>query len=240
MQTSATMPNNPAQQLPREAYVSDAWFEREKKELFSRTWAFAGVLMDYPNAGDFKTVQIGNHSIIVVKDADGELRAFHNVCRHRGTELLEGCGNAGKTIICPYHNWAYNLDGRLRGVPAQRECFPNMDKKSIALYKASVGVFNNLVFVHPEENPSEPFENWVANLESVPWPHDLASSEMEENPDDIVYELNCNWKVFFENAIDGYHLAYCTRRHSEAQRTTKTPGKHSAVTWSGGRPNEKA
>lgn len=203
-----SIPEFPTQKLPREAYVSQDWFEREKRELFAKTWTFAGVVMDYPEAGDFKTIQAGNHSLIVLRDSEGEFRAFHNICRHRGTELLEGCGNAGKTIVCPYHNWVYNLDGRLRGLPAQRECFPDMDKKSISLFKAAIGVYRNLVFVHPQAEPEVPFDQWVNTLDSVPWPHDLSSSDLEENPDDIVYEMKCNWKVFFENAVDGYHLAY--------------------------------
>lgn len=208
MPTAVTMPDQPAQCLPREAYISDEWLEQEKKKLFSNTWTFAGVLMDFKESGDYRTVQAGSHSIIVIKDGDGELRGFHNICRHRGTELLEGCGNSGKTIMCPYHNWVYNLDGRLRGLPAQRECFPDLDKKSISLFGAAIGIYANLVFVHPDAEPQENFSSWTDKLETVPWPHDLVSSDLEENPDDVVYEIKCNWKVFFENAIDGYHLAY--------------------------------
>ena len=208
MMTAATMPEAPTQRLPREAYVSSKWFAREEAELFGKTWAFAGVLTDFGDAGDYRTVQAGPHSLIVIKDSDGELRGFHNICRHRGTELLEGCGHAGKTIMCPYHNWVYNLDGRLRGVPAQRDCFPELDKKDVRLLGAAVGVFKTLVFVHPDAEPAEPFEVWVDDLENVAWPHDLASSDLEESPDSIVYEVKCNWKVFYENAVDGYHLAY--------------------------------
>ncbi len=200
------LPDQPKQQLPREAYVSDSWYEAEQKTLFSKCWSFAGVTMDFTEPGDFRTIQAGAYALIVIRDANGDLRAFHNQCRHRGTELLEGCGNAGKTIVCPYHNWVYNLDGALRGVPAQRECFPDLDKKATALFGASVGVFRNLVFVHPE--PDQSFDAWLGDLAQIPWPHDLASSKLQENPDDVVYEINCNWKVFFENAIDGYHLAY--------------------------------
>ena len=134
------------------------------------------------------------------------MRAFHNQCRHRGTELLEGCGNTGKTIVCPYHNWVYNLDGALRGVPAQRACFPNLDKTATALFGASIGAFRNLVFVHPE--PGQDFDMWRGDLDQVPWPHDLASDDMQEAPDNVIYEIKCNWKVFYENAVDGYHLAY--------------------------------
>jgi Rieske 2Fe-2S family protein len=203
-----TLPENPVQRLPREAYVSQGWFDREQTELFGKTWAFAGVTMDYKDTGDFRTIQCGPHSLIVIKGADGTLRGFHNICRHRGTELVEGCGNAGRSIMCPYHNWVYNLDGSLRGVPAHRECFADLDKKTVALHGAAVGVFQNLVFVHPEANPDIPFGIWVDNLASVPWPHDLGSADLQESSETLVYEMKCNWKVFAENALDGYHLAY--------------------------------
>jgi phenylpropionate dioxygenase-like ring-hydroxylating dioxygenase large terminal subunit len=208
MPNHATFSEHPQQQLPREAYTSDDWLAREKRDLFGKTWAFVGLTHDFKEPGDFRTVQAGPHNLIVVKDAEGALRGHHNICRHRGTELVEGCGNAGKTLICPYHNWVYNLDGRLRGVPAQNECFPDMDKKSVRLFGASVGVFRNLVFVHPEEDPDESFDDYIGDLGTVPWPHDFGDGAMKESPDDIVYELKCNWKVFYENAVDGYHLAY--------------------------------
>ncbi|WP_319545467.1 aromatic ring-hydroxylating dioxygenase subunit alpha [Ruegeria conchae] len=206
MQAPASLPDKPKNRLPREAYVSEDWFQVEQAQIFSRCWTFAGATMDFPEPGNFRTIKAGANSVIVIKGADGELRGFHNLCRHRGTELLEGCGNAGKTIVCPYHNWVYNLDGALRGVPAQRECFPDLDKKSNALFGAAVGVFHNLVFVNPD--PDADFDKWLSGLDQVPWPHDLTSTELQENPDNVVYEIDCNWKVFFENAIDGYHLAY--------------------------------
>lgn len=208
MPARRTLPASPKQRLPREAYTGTDWFEMEQELLFSKSWAFAGVMTDFKETGDFRTVQAGLHALIVLRDGDGHLRGFHNVCRHRGTELLEGNGNAGKSIICPYHNWVYNLDGRLRGVPAQRECFPTLDKQKSALHGAAVGVFHDLIFVHPDANPEEPFEDWLDGLDSVAWPHDLTAPDLQESPDDIVYEMKCNWKVFGENALDGYHLAY--------------------------------
>ncbi len=208
MSATATLPDTPIQRLPREAYVSQDWFAREQVELFSRTWTFAGVTMDWKEPGDVRTVQAGAHSLMVVKGADGELRGFHNICRHRGTELVEGCTNVGRNIMCPYHNWVYALDGQLRGVPAGPDCFPDLDRKQVTLFHAAVGIYQNLVFIHPDANPETPFDAWIGNLGSVPWPHDLASSDLTEGSDELVYEMKCNWKVFAENALDGYHLAY--------------------------------
>ncbi|MEM8731182.1 MAG: aromatic ring-hydroxylating dioxygenase subunit alpha [Pseudomonadota bacterium] len=202
------LPETPTQLLPREAYLSQDWFDREQRDLFGRTWAFAGTVHDLPEVGDFRTVQAGPYDLIVLRDANGDLRGFHNICRHRGTELVEDCGNLGRSIVCPYHNWVYNLDGALRGVPAQSDCFPNLDKTQNGLHPAAVGVFRDLVFVNPEAQPDEPFDVWVDRLDTVCWPHDLGPGGLVEPSGEFVYEMRCNWKVFGENAVDGYHLAY--------------------------------
>lgn len=208
MDSKRSLPSTATNLLPREAYTSHDWYEREQRDLFGRTWAFAGTVHDLPNPGDYRTVQAGPYSMIVLRDTNGDLQGFHNICRHRGTELLEDCGNVGRSIVCPYHNWVYNLDGDLRGVPAQSACFPDLDKSQNALMKAAVGVFRDLVFVHPEAQPDESFDVWVDQLDSVPWPHDLGPGGLVESSDEFVYEMACNWKVFGENALDGYHLAY--------------------------------
>ena len=196
----------PRQLLPRESYVSEDWFRLEQEQLLGKGWVFAGVTDDFPEAGDTRVVRAGAQSLIVLRDGEGKLRGFHNLCRHRGLELLEECKNVGRNIMCPYHNWVYNLDGRLRGIPAQRECFPDIDKKAMGLRPAAVGSWGCLVFVNPDPNAS--FEDWLGGVQSVPFPHQLEGGDLEEAPDELVYEIECNWKVFFENAIDGYHLAY--------------------------------
>lgn len=216
---SYPMPKTVKQLLPREAYISDEWFEEESQHLFSNTWAFAGVTTDVPNPGDYITLKVGKYPLIVVRDKNGELNAFHNICRHRGTELLEGKGCAGKTIVCPYHRWTFNLDGRLRGIPNMKECFPTLERKDHNLFPASLGVFKNMMFVHPKENPIESFENWLGDFNEQSWPHDI--SQMHES-ETLTYEMKCNWKVFYENAIDGYHLAYL---HDKTLGPTLTPDK---------------
>lgn len=235
MHKQAAIPASPRQLLPREAYISEDWLQRERKDLFGRTWAFAGTLQDFKEPGDVRTIAAGDHSLIVVRDAAGELRGFHNICRHRGTELVEACGNVGKTITCPYHNWVYSLDGGLRGVPAQAACFPDLEKSKLQLHGAALGIFRDLVFIHPEETPEEPFETWIDELASVPWPHELGSSGLCEGSAEIVYEMQCNWKVFAENALDGYHLAYLHRNTlggpTHDRNVWKAFGRH-LVWWS--------
>ena len=197
------------QLLPVDAYRSRDWFEREQREIFSRRWTFAGLEADLAAQGEFLTVQCGNCGLFIVRCKDGGLRAFHNLCRHRGTELLEGCGTIGRTIVCPYHNWSYSLDGALLGAPRQKESFAGLDKSKLGLHPASTATLKGMIFIHPEAEPDIPFDDWIATLPEVIWPHDPAA--LSEGPT-LLYEMRCNWKVFYENAIDGYHLAYLHKK----------------------------
>jgi Rieske 2Fe-2S family protein len=191
--------------LAKEAYTSQEWFENERKQLFSKTWSMVGLVSDFSDTGDYITATIANNPIAVVQDGEGNLRAFHNLCRHRGTELLEGKGNAGKTLVCPYHRWTYGLDGALRGLPNRSECFPDLDRKGLSLMDAGVGVWKGIVFANPD--PAQSFENWISPMKGAEFPHDITDASLIVGKE-FVYKMKCNWKVFFENAIDGYHLAY--------------------------------
>jgi len=207
MTTPTALPAHPRQLLPREAYTAQSWLEAETTHLFSRTWHLAGVTADYPEPGSYRTLMAGPYPLLVMRGPDGALQAFHNLCRHRGTELLEGEGTLKGTIVCPYHRWTYGTDGTLRGVPNEAECFPGLDKSTLGLKPAAIGVFKGLVFVHPDPAPEPDFETWLATLPDVVWPHDIEDGSLVAG-EEVVYEMKCNWKVFYENAIDGYHLAY--------------------------------
>ena len=193
------------QLLPPDAYRSPAWFEREQRELFARAWAFACTTLDVPNPGDFRVVRIGRYPMFVIRDAAGQLRASHNICRHRGTLILEGQGNRRHGVVCRYHTWTYELDGRLRGLPKRKELFPDLDASRLGLHRGGIGVLGDLVFVNPDPD-AEPFETWLAGIgQSHMWPHSLANLS-EKRP--VRYEIAANWKLFCENAMDGYHLSY--------------------------------
>ncbi len=208
MTKTRSLPAEPIQRLPRHAYFSNEWLEQERTHVFGANWAFVGAVSDFVQPGDYRTVQVGHYPLAVVKGHDGTLRGFHNVCRHRGAELLSDHGNVGKNIVCPYHAWTYTLDGGLRGVPCQTTCFADLDKAAHGLRPASIGVFKDLVFIHPSPKPRESFDAWLTNVPEIAWPHDLQNSNLKAAGPEIVYEMKCNWKVFFENAVDGYHLAY--------------------------------
>ena len=135
--------------LPVEAYTSAEWFDREQNDLFGQVWQFGGFVEDLKDPGDFLTVQSGNHPLFVLRGADGELRAFHNICRHRGTQLLRTIGKSKTSIICPYHHWTYSLDGQLKSIPSRSTEFADVDLSTLCLYTASVETWLGMVFLHP-------------------------------------------------------------------------------------------
>jgi len=202
-------PTRSEQLLPKECYYDPEWFEREHRELFSRSWTFACVLQDIPEAGDYRAVQVNRYPMVVIRGKDGQPKAYHNTCRHRGAMLFEEDqkGNCRHGIVCPYHAWTYNLDdGSLRGLPKKELAFPGLEMEKLGLHKAAVGVIGDLIFVNPQAEPEEDFETWLGGMrESHMWPHriDMLS---EKRP--IRYDFGANWKGFCENAMDGYHLSY--------------------------------
>lgn len=197
----------PSQLLPKDSYYDSAWFDRERHELFNQSWFYACTEAMIPNPGDYQTCNVLGHSLFVVRDSGGNLRAFHNLCRHRGCEVLEGAGNTGRSIRCPYHRWTYGLEGDLRTVANERECFEALPRDGLGLLPASIGAFRGLVFVNPSPSPKDDFAAWTANLDDHGWPHRFDDGTLEY-VGETVFEMHCNWKVFYENAIDGYHLGY--------------------------------
>lgn len=200
----ATVEIEPRQLLSAEAYTSGEWFAREREALFGRVWTFAGMTGDIEAPGDYLCLEAGRYAIVVLRDGEGRLRAFHNLCRHRGSRLLEGSGNAGSVIRCFYHNWTYDLAGALRGVPQEKEQFPGLDKSCLGLRPAALATWRNLVFVHPDADAG-PFDDWLAGFSAKLGPHDPeALVEVAR----VRYRVRANWKIIIENFIDGYHFFY--------------------------------
>jgi phenylpropionate dioxygenase-like ring-hydroxylating dioxygenase large terminal subunit len=198
-----------AARLKPSDYYSVEQHDAEMSGIWESSWIFAGLKADFPAIGSYKTCQLGRHPLILLKNNKGELHVLHNVCRHRSTEILEGTGQLSKNITCPYHRWTYNLEGDLLAVPDAATCFQGLDRSQLGLKAGSIGFIGELVFIHPE--PDQNFDKWAEPLKDQLWPHDLLSPKMGE-AEPITYDIKCNWKVFAENALDGYHLAHL---HSE-------------------------
>ncbi|MEA2825942.1 MAG: hypothetical protein QOG43_381 [Actinomycetota bacterium] len=195
--------------LAPDAYWSDEWLERERRLVFGDAWVLAASEDELPAPGDYVTATAGRSPLLVVRGDDGRLRAFHNFCRHRGVALVEGCGNAGRQLTCPYHQWRYDLDGALRVVPQRREQFPHLDPAAWGLVPAAVETWGGMVFVHPSACPQPSLATAMGGI-----PGALGSYRPAElrQVATATLDLACNWKLFVENHVDVYHLWYLHER----------------------------
>jgi Rieske 2Fe-2S family protein len=191
--------------LSREAYFSEQWYAKEQANVFSKNWSFAGILNDLPNNGDYICVNVGSSPLFVIRDNQGKLRAFQNICRHRGTVMLRGKGNISNAIVCGYHCWTYELTGELRSIPQQSQQFSGVDKTEFSLYPAALRVFKGMIFIHPDAQDAIDFDKWIGRFEHHFGPYDL--NELEE-VHSIRHPMKANWKLFIENHIESYHLWY--------------------------------
>jgi Rieske 2Fe-2S family protein len=165
---------------------------------------------DVAEPGSYRCIEVGGAPLILLRDREGELRAFHNVCRHRGARLLEGEGTLRRNITCFYHSWTYNLSGELVGITFERDQFSTIDKACHGLFPAAVGIWRNLVFVNADP-AAESFSSWLGNVTEKMGPH-VPEQRHPFRPErlvemwNILYRVQANWKVIVENFIDGYHL----------------------------------
>jgi phenylpropionate dioxygenase-like ring-hydroxylating dioxygenase large terminal subunit len=193
----------PGRNLPPRAFTSREVFEAEQRAIFARSWVHVCDVIDVPAPGDFATGMIGRTPVVVLRDrATGELRGFLNACRHRGAQLLEGKGACDKQIKCPYHAWSYGLDGALLGVPYRGE-FAG-DVSHMGLIPVRVGVVGPLVMACIDP-AAPPLDEWIGELPAALARADAAGWQLAW---ELTYEVDANWKLFVENANDGYHIPF--------------------------------
>jgi choline monooxygenase len=175
--------------------------ELEQRRIFARTWQFAGHVSQLPEPGSYITASAGAEPVLVLRDDEGELRAFRNVCRHRGSRLLSGSGDCGKAIRCRYHGWTYRFDGQLIGVPEGRS-IPGLDKSQLGLFPARVEVLSGLVFVNLDIH-AKPLAEQTAGLRERLDRWGLENLEVrQEKPS----SQPANWKIVVDNYLEGYHV----------------------------------
>jgi Rieske 2Fe-2S family protein len=209
---AALAPFGQSRMLPREAYVDPEVFDWEQRNIFSG-WICVGHASDLTSVGAQRAVGSGANGVLLVRSETGEVRAFANVCRHRGHELL-ACGGATKkrSIICPYHSWSYRLDGGLRNAPGFRNA-ENFDAGEFGLTELRLMDWHGWLFVDPSGRGAD-FAEHVAGLEDIVGPY---------RPEDLTivdrhsYELAANWKVIVENYQECYH---CSTIHPELSRVS--------------------
>src|SRR5512133_922787 len=137
----------PGTALPARLYRDPEVVELEQRRIFERNWQLAAHVSSLPEPGSYVTASAGTQPVLVIREEEGTLHAFRNVCRHRGSRLLSGSGECGKAIRCRYHGWTYRLDGDLIGVPEARS-IPGLDKSALGLFPARVETLAGLIFVN--------------------------------------------------------------------------------------------
>lgn len=180
-------------------YFDAEFHRREVERVWGRTWQMACREEQIPEVGDSLVYEIADWSLIVVRTAPQEIRAFHNSCLHRGTQLRTRPGRV-TGLRCPYHGFTWNLDGTLREIPCAWD-FPHIDEASFCLPQAKVGTWGGFVFVNVDEQAA-PLEEY---LEDLPW--HFADWPLEDRylTAHIVRTMPCNWKVALEAFIEAYH-----------------------------------
>ena len=189
-----------ARTLPASWYLEPEMLRREKRSIFGRAWQLAGRADQAAKPGDFLTVTVGDEPLVVTRDASGTLHAFSNVCRHRAGPVARGCGNR-KSLQCAYHGWTYGLDGRLLTTP-EFEGVREFDRNAERLPSARAECFGPLLFVNPDANgPS--LAEWLGDIpkETAPLGFDRMTFVKR-----VEYQLDCNWKVYVDNYLEGYHI----------------------------------
>jgi phenylpropionate dioxygenase-like ring-hydroxylating dioxygenase large terminal subunit len=208
-----------AETLLPEAYTSEEFFALERERVFGRTWVTIGCAEQVRDPGDVLVADVGGRSVFAIRTRAGELRAFYNVCRHRGTRLLESADDkVGRFIRCPYHSWAYDHDGACIGTPMftgseipedQRAAFDmadvrEFDRRDYGLLPVAVETWGPLVFVNLSEDPA-PLAEHLGDL-----PDRSAGYRLSEWSVARVgtYEIEANYKLVAENFMEYYHLPW--------------------------------
>jgi len=188
--------------VPSSWYTDPRFLKFENEIIFSKMWQNVGHLDKVPNPGDYFISTVADNPVVVVRDREGVLRAFYNVCRHRGGPLATNDGNC-KVFQCHYHGWTYLLDGSLRGVPDfdRVELF---DKKDFGLVPIQVATWENLVFVNLSNSP-DPIEKYFKGIGERIAPMSLSGKNFYKR---VEYKVRCNWKVYMDNYLEGYHLPF--------------------------------
>ena len=195
----------------RSAFVDQAIFERERDQIFSKSWLFAGHVSEFPKPGDFVTRKVGGRPLILSHGDDGEIRALLNTCRHRGNLVCrENKGNA-EVFRCFYHGWVFSTRGELKGVPGEEAYSDAFDRDALGLEPVPrMHNHRGLIFVSYDPE-MEDFYSYMADAIKV-IDNTLDQGDMEFLEGQFRYSMRANWKLLVENSMDGYHVAYTHER----------------------------
>lgn len=213
-----------ASTLPPHCYTDHSFYQVEIERIFRRHWQFVCREEQISDSGDYLCFDGPGGSVILLRDREGDLRAFANTCRHRGSRLLDGGGNC-KRIVCPYHSWSYDLNGALIGTPGMTDVV-GFDTDDFPLLEFLVDSWAGFIFINYQTNPI-PLAEHLGSM-----PERFASHRCEDMQfvDALEFEIASNWKLLAENALEAYHTGSVHRNTlgQQESRSIQTRGN-----WTG-------
>jgi choline monooxygenase len=215
---------NPADPLEKASTIPAPWYrdariaDLERATVFSGTWQVAGRLDQVREKGQFFTADIASEPIVVVRGDDEKLRAFYNVCRHHAAAVVPEAQGCAKQFRCPYHGWTYGIDGALKGM-VEFDGVCNFDRADNGLVPIRLDVWENFVFVNLD-GQAAPLQKFLGAVPGLVAP--LGLTKKLHYFDRRIYPLNCNWKVYVDNYLDGgYHVPHAHKGLSSVIEYTK-------------------
>ena len=224
---SQLMRRKPGYSLSQDLYCDEGTYQADLEMIWYREWLFAVPAVEVPKAGSYVVYEVGAYSVVIVRGNDGELRAFHNSCRHRGSVLCKSKKGSNPKLVCPYHQWTYELDGKLLWA---RDMGPDFDASKHGLKPVHLRVLSGLVYICLADHAPD-FDAFAAVAAPYLAPHDLSNAKVAFQSTIIE---NGNWKLVWENNRECYH---CAGNHPSLCRTYPEDPKISGITEDGKFPD---
>lgn len=194
-----------ARGLPRGLYTDPALLRLEQEKIFARRWCCAGFVHELKEPGDAAPASVAGAPVLLLRNKEGAIRAFHNVCRHRGATILNEPCKGRTTLVCPYHRWTYDLDGKLRATPRvggpERHEVETIVRDKLGLVPARCATWHDWIFVNLD-GEAPPLEEAVRPLEAHLANYDLS---LMRHGASLEFDIKANWKLIHENFIECYH-----------------------------------
>ncbi len=221
--------------VPVEPNISSDYFERERHAVFRNVWLKVARVEELAAPGDYLVREFAapRASLVVVRGADGVLRAFHNVCRHRGNCVVKGERGSARNFVCGFHGWTYDDRGTLGHVPLEEE-FGSLDKEALGLLPVALDVWEGFIFVHLDPEPAESLEDYLGEVGSLVRGFPFGEMELAGH---WTAQIDSNWKTFQDAFVEAYHVATVHRRSIPDYRKgpvkadLETFGRHGNLTF---------
>ena len=194
--------------LPQVFYTDEDIYQRDIEEIYLKSWIYAGHLSEIPKTGDWFLFEMAGESVIIARNQDGQVNALVNVCRHRGSKICLENSGCSKKLVCRYHGWSYDLDGRLHSAAHMSDDF---DKSTIGLKRLHTEILEGMIFINFADRPSS-FEPVRDDLSPCLRPYRLDNAKVAHRQS---YRIKANWKLSVENYTECYH---CAPSHPEYTR----------------------